>query len=126
MRPCQGRDRGFESPRARPSGVTPPRQRGGVDLKAYSGQRLSPALLLPVVLAVACFVVALVPRLAGLESYLTSDEGYWMQRTLRFGAALARGDLNATYRSGHPGVTVTWVGLLGVGPERLSSYLPSR
>ncbi|MFN0073280.1 MAG: ArnT family glycosyltransferase [Chloroflexota bacterium] len=71
-------------------------------------------------------VLALVPRLLELRPTVTSDEGYWMQRTVRFGAALARGDLGQTYRSGHPGVTTMWVGLLGIGPERLTPFLPTR
>jgi hypothetical protein len=72
----------------------------------------------------ACFVLALLPRLVGLDSFLTSDEGFWTQRTLRFGSALAHRDWSSTYRSGHPGVTLMWVGLLGVGPERLVPFLP--
>lgn len=78
----------------------------------------SPASVLVIV---AVFVLALCPRLVELERTITSDEGYWMQRTLRFGAALSRGDFLSTYRSGHPGVTTMWVGLLGVGPERLET-----
>jgi hypothetical protein len=46
-----------------------------------------------------------------------------MQRSLRFGSALARADLNATYRSGHPGVTVMWLGVLGAGPRGLEPLL---
>jgi 4-amino-4-deoxy-L-arabinose transferase-like glycosyltransferase len=72
----------------------------------------------------AAFVLALVPRLAGLNRHLTVDEGFWMQRTLAFGAALARGELSDTYRIGHPGVTVMWIGLLGIGPGQLAAFLP--
>ena len=86
--------------------------------------RVDPRIELLSLLAV-CFVLALVPRLVGLGTSLTSDEGYWMQRTVAFGAALARGDLKSTYRVGHPGVTVTWIGLLGVGPSTASSFPPS-
>src|SRR5215207_894987 len=70
-----------------------------------------------VVLSV-CFGFAIVTRLWGIDLTVTADEGYWMQRTLRFGAALDREDLRGTFRSGHPGVTVMWVGLVGMGPER--------
>ena len=49
-----------------------------------------------------------------------------MQRSVRFGAALARGDLASTFRAGHPGVTVMWTGLVGIGPERLAPFLPER
>lgn len=68
----------------------------------------------------------LTPRLIDPLTTVTSDEGYWMQRTVRFGAAIARGDLSQTFRSGHPGVTTMWVGLLGLGPEGLKQYLPVR
>ena len=67
-------------------------------------------------------MLALLPRLIELRPTYTSDEAYWMQRTVRFGAALARGDLAQTYRSGHPGVTTMWVGLLGIGPQRLEPF----
>ncbi|HZO25610.1 MAG TPA: glycosyltransferase family 39 protein [Chloroflexota bacterium] len=80
----------------------------------------------PAVVAVLVFALSLGIRLAGLDLYSTTDEGYWMQRTVRFGAALARGDLASTYRAGHPGVSVMWTGLLGIGPERLAVYLPER
>jgi len=71
-------------------------------------------------------LVAFFTRSVGAELAYTSDEGYWMQRTIRFGAALARNDFGQTYRIGHPGVTVMWVGLAGIGPERLRAYLPQR
>ena len=77
------------------------------------------------VLAV-CLLVALVPRFVDIDTVITTDESYWMQRTTRFASALARGDLAGTYRSGHPGVTVMWVGALGIGPERLEPFMPAR
>ena len=76
-------------------------------------------------LLVVCLLLALLPRLLGLSGSLTSDEGYWMQRTLAFGSALERGDWKATYRVGHPGVTVTWIGLLGIGPSMARSIPPT-
>jgi len=72
------------------------------------------------------FVVSLAARLDKIDLYSTTDEAYWIQRSIRFGAALARGDLASTFRAGHPGVTVMWVGLLGIGPERLAPFLPER
>jgi hypothetical protein len=78
------------------------------------------------VVALLVFGISLGIRLTGLELYATTDEGYWMQRSVRFGAALARGDLTSTYRAGHPGVSVMWTGLLGIGTERLAPFLPGR
>jgi hypothetical protein len=67
------------------------------------------------------FAITVVTRLWWIDLVVTADEGYWMQRTIRFGAALARGDFDQTYRIGHPGVTVIWIGLAGVGAERLGA-----
>lgn len=78
----------------------------------------------PVTILCALFLLAMVTRLHGVDLAITADEGYWMQRSVRFGAALARGDLASTYRSGHPGVTVMWTGVLGMGPGRLAEFLP--
>src|SRR6185295_4750182 len=47
-----------------------------------------------------------------------ADDQDWVQRVARFGRALGRGDLAATYQSAHPGVTVFWLALLAFGPER--------
>lgn len=78
----------------------------------------------PVTVLCVLFLLAVMTRLPGIDLAITADEGYWMQRTVRFGAALARGDLASTYRSGHPGVTVMWTGVLGIGPGRLAQFLP--
>src|SRR5215212_1615155 len=66
----------------------------------------------------AVFLVSVWVRLDGLDLVLTADEGYWVNRTVRFAAGLAAGDLTATFRTGHPGVSVMWVGLIGIGPAR--------
>lgn len=78
----------------------------------------------PVTVLCVLFLLAVMTRLPGIDLAITADEGYWMQRTVRFGAALARRDLASTYRSGHPGVTVMWTGVLGIGPGRLAQFLP--
>src|SRR3712207_3539854 len=72
---------------------------------------------------IVAYAVALLVRLINLDLAITADEGYWMQRGVRFAAALGRGDLPSTYRSGPPGVTVMWVGSLGMGPRRLEPLL---
>ncbi len=90
-----------------------------------TGLKISAGAWRAIVLA-ALLGLALAPRLTELRPTITSDEAYWMQRSVRFGAALARGELAQTYRSGHPGVTTMWVGLLGIGPKRLEEFLPVR
>lgn len=76
--------------------------------------------------ALVVFVVSLGVRLYGLDLTITTDEGYWMQRTARFGTALARGDFASTFRAGHPGVSVMWIGALGIGPAGLAPFSPDR
>lgn len=68
------------------------------------------------------FALALTTRLVGIQLVTTADEGYWMQRTLRFRAALASGDLGGTYQRGHPGVMVMWIGSLGIGWELAAAF----
>jgi hypothetical protein len=90
--------------------------------------RRSPSLRLarsfgsPLTVAALCIVVGLGARLSGLDLAHTSDEGYWLQRTVRFGDGLLRHDWIATARSGHPGVTVMWTGLLGMGLDVPRQY----
>lgn len=69
-------------------------------------------------LALALFIVALIPRVDALGAYVTPDEPNWAYRTLGFGAALSRGDWAATAQAGHPGVTTMWLGALGISIER--------
>jgi hypothetical protein len=76
----------------------------------------------PLVLVALCIVIGLAARFYGLNLADTSDEGYWLQRSVVFGNAVLAGDFGATYRSGHPGVTVMWAGLIGIGPERVRQH----
>lgn len=75
----------------------------------------------PLTVVAICLFVGLFGRLSGLDLVFTSDEGYWMQRTVRFGEAVYRGDYASTFRSGHPGVTVMWTGLAGIGRAGVES-----
>jgi hypothetical protein len=80
-------------------------------------QRLALTLL-----AVLVFVVALVPRMAGRDTYVTLDEDNWLKRTAGFTYALWSGELRRTYQNGHPGVTTMWVGMLGLGQDQALSF----
>ena len=63
--------------------------------------------------------VALIPRISGLADFLTTDEAYhWIERTERFSAALAAGRWAETIQTGHPGVSLMWLGSLGMQLER--------
>ena len=67
---------------------------------------------------VAIFWLALLPRLGALERYVTPDELKWTERSIRFSAALARGDGAATLQAGHPGVMTMWLGSIGLLAQR--------
>ncbi|MCS7259890.1 MAG: glycosyltransferase family 39 protein [Anaerolineae bacterium] len=71
-------------------------------------------------IALGLFLLALAPRLPGLDVFLTADEPKaWFGRSIQFLDALARGDWSATYDSPAPGVTTMWAGALGLLLEYL-------
>ncbi len=60
-------------------------------------------------------LVALLPRVLNLGTFLTGDEAnFWLRRSEIFWRALATGDFAATAISTHPGVTTMWLGGLGL------------
>ncbi len=65
-------------------------------------------------ISLALFLAGIALRLPGLNAYLTPDEHLWAGRTAQFMLALADQDWSATSTSGHPGVTTTWAGSIGV------------
>lgn len=67
-------------------------------------------------------VIALAPRVAGLQDFFTIDEAYhWIGRVERFAAAVERQDWAATWQTGHPGVTQMWLGTLGLWLEQFAA-----
>ncbi|MBX0327851.1 glycosyltransferase family 39 protein [Oscillochloris sp. ZM17-4] len=70
------------------------------------------------------FLAALLPRAIGLRDFLTTDEAYhWITRTERFAAAIGEGRWADTILTGHPGVTLMWLGGLGLMLERTAVAL---
>ena len=65
-------------------------------------------------LLLALFLAAWLPRVVGLDHFVTADERKWMTRSANFAYALAHGDLLQTYQREHPAVTNTYLGALGV------------
>lgn len=65
------------------------------------------------------FVMALLPRLVPLGRYVTPDEAIWVYRSIQFREALLDGRWADTLVAGHPGVTTTWLGALGMSAQRL-------
>ncbi len=69
--------------------------------------------------------VALLPRIIGLNLFLTADEPKsWFGRSIQFLDALARADFAATFDSPAPGVTTMWAGSLGLLLEYLRQGFP--
>lgn len=60
------------------------------------------------------FAISWLARLAAYGRYITPDELIWVQRSVQFREALLAGNWTATITSGHPGVTTTWLGALGI------------
>lgn len=60
------------------------------------------------------FVVALLPRLAAIDRYITPDELTWVYRSVLFREALRQGQWAETLTAGHPGVTTTWLGAVSM------------
>lgn len=72
-------------------------------------------------LALIVGLAALLPRIIGLNDFFTTDEAYhWVSRSERFAAAVAEGRWAETILTGHPGVTLMWLGSLGLSLERLA------
>ncbi len=87
-------------------------------------QRLAQAVISwPLVLTVLLIGgLALLPRVIGLNDFITTDEAYhWIERTERFHLALTERNWADTRITGHPGVTLMWLGSLGLSLERFAS-----
>lgn len=84
--------------------------------------------LTPFWFAIALFFIALLPRLAAINRYVTPDEVIWVYRSVQFRQALASSAWLDTLTAGHPGVTTTWLGALAISlqlalrPADLAAY----
>ncbi len=102
-----------------------PRTRGADPIQATATITAKPAVshrAALVLMTVLVFAIALVPRMAGRDTYVTLDEDNWLKRTAGFTYALWSGELRRTYQNGHPGVTTMWVGMLGLGQEQALQF----
>ncbi len=73
------------------------------------------ARLAAVLLYLLVGLVALLPRIFTLGTFLDSDErNFWLGRSDEFLIALQHGDFAATAISTHPGVTTMWLGSAGI------------
>ncbi|MFN2641597.1 MAG: glycosyltransferase family 39 protein, partial [Actinomycetota bacterium] len=72
---------------------------------------MKPGAKFAVVLSgVILLAVAFVPRALSLDRALTIDERLWIDRSERFVENIFDGHLSRAYETGHPGVTVMWLG----------------
>ena len=81
----------------------------------------------PTLISLLLFVVALLPRLPGLDRFLTSDEN----TNIFFAgsdviAAFLQGDWRGTYWHFYPGVTMSWLDAVGMGGQYLLELLTGR
>jgi len=83
------------------------------------GDRKLHALGQRVSTSVGLFVLALVPRTLALNAFLTPDERRWLERSVKFLAALLYQDWAGTLRKGHPGVTTMWTAAAGLTSKYL-------
>ncbi len=65
------------------------------------------------------FVLALLPRILALNTFITWDEPMWVYRSLRFLSAIESGRFADTFQVGAPGVTIMWAGALGAAGQLL-------
>src|SRR5215212_3451837 len=81
------------------------------------GERAAFALDIPLISIsyVLLGLIALLPRVLSLGSFVTVDEiAFWIPRADAFLRAIQAGDFPATAISTHPGVTTMWLGSAGV------------
>lgn len=71
------------------------------------------ALIYPIL-----FLLALLPCLLDINTFITWDEPMWTYRSIRFLTALLRGDFGGTFLVGHPGVITMWAGAAGIAVQR--------
>jgi len=65
-------------------------------------------------LCLGVFLLALLPRVTGLNAFATWDEANWASRSVVFIRALQGKDFAGTLLVGHPGVTTMWAGGAGM------------
>jgi hypothetical protein len=89
-----------------------------VKLKVEEAAPARQNLVSPWITALGLFVIALLPRLPGLDLFLTSDENtnifYAGSEVI---VAFLRGDLPGTYWHFYPGVTMSWLDAIGMASQ---------
>lgn len=94
-------------------------QKAARSAHALLKQRTAPAVGTMLMIALALSMLMLAPRAFGLADFLTTDEAHhWIRFTERFDAAITDGRWADTIYVGHPGITMFWLGRIGLMLER--------
>lgn len=75
-------------------------------------------------LTIGLFIVALIPRVVGLGTFLTADEKNWIGRSYEFVRAFHDLRFNDMLQTTHPGVTTLWISGLAVMFKSAISHVP--
>ena len=75
-------------------------------------------------IVVLLLIVAGVPRLIDLGTFLTADEKNWIGRSYEFVRAFKDWRFNDMLQTTHPGVTTMWLSGLSVTAKMLVSHVP--
>ncbi len=67
------------------------------------------------------FLAALLPRVPGLDQFVTTDEPFNIQRSAAVVNAFLQGDFRSTYWHFYPGLTMSWLAGLGMVLQWLGS-----
>ena len=70
--------------------------------------------LLTIIILILVLLSAWMPRATGLDELVTIDETRWLAGSANFLDAISQGEYANTYQKEHPGVTVLWMGALGI------------
>lgn len=77
-----------------------------------------------VAMVVVLFLVALLPRVWDLGTFLTADEKNWMGRSYEFVRAVKDWRFNDTLQTTHPGVTTLWMSGLSITAWMYLTHTP--
>ena len=73
----------------------------------------------PFLSSIVLFFLSLLPRLSAINRYITPDELIWVYRSVQFSEAIRSARWADTMTSGHPGVTITWIGAIAIQIQKI-------
>lgn len=88
-------------------------RRVGSDASLLNWRRINESRLASIIILLLIGILYILPRLVGLDQFVTSDEPIWLGRSANFYRALVSGEFWYTFQFAHPGVLTMWSGLVG-------------